>query len=90
VLTPGAYGKLANLAFRQNYGEGRVDNEVLGERRHKGVVHGWIAHHRFLCRLNVAVKRHIYETMGCKNARTEARFCRQEGDADCGSIVAWD
>jgi hypothetical protein len=90
LLTPGVYVKVANLAFRLNYDEGRVLNEELGPKRHKGTVEGWTSHHPFLCRMNVSMKAGIYRTMSCSNVRIEQRYCRSDGDSDCGSIIAWD
>jgi hypothetical protein len=90
LLTPGVYVKVANLAFRLNYDEGRVSNEELGPKRHKGTVDGWTSHHRFLCRMNVRVKAGIYRAMSCSNVRIEERYCRSDGDAECGSTIAWD
>lgn len=89
-LTPGAYAKVATMAFRTNYDAGSVTNEELGPRRHAGTVHGWNAHHPFLCRMHVAIKLEIYAAMGCKQARIERRFCRSDGDDHCGSIIVWE
>jgi hypothetical protein len=89
-MTPAAYSKLANLAFRLNYDAGQVFNEELAPHRHRGTVRDWVSHHPFLCRMNVAIKAEIYSTMGCENARIEQRFCRSDGDAECGSIIIWD
>jgi hypothetical protein len=89
-LTPRSYGVLATFAFRHNYEHGTVKNVELGPRRHEGTVDGWIGHHRFLCRMNAAIKADIYRAMGCKNVRTEQRYCRGDGDAQCGSIIVWD
>lgn len=90
VLTPGAYSKLANLAFKLNYGEGHVENTVLGETCHRGIVTGWRSHHPFLCRMNVAVKRAVYEAMGCRNVRITEERCCDRGDSECGSTIEWD
>jgi hypothetical protein len=90
LLTPGAYGTFANLAFKANYDEGHVVNEILGPKRHLGTVHDWSAHHPFLCRMNVAVKVAVYGQMRCKNARLERRYCKSSGDDVCGSIIVWD
>jgi hypothetical protein len=89
-MTPGAYAKLANVAFRLNYEEGTVVNEVLGPHRHRGSVQGWTAHHALLCRMHVVIKAEIYSHMGCGQVQIERRFCRSEGDADCGSIIVWE
>ncbi|HKU37330.1 MAG TPA: hypothetical protein VJR89_04265 [Polyangiales bacterium] len=89
-MTPGAYSKLATIAFRLNYDAGEVVTEELGPRRHAGNVLGWTAHHPFLCRMHVAIKVEIYAAMGCQGARIEQRYCRSDGDARCGSIIVWD
>jgi hypothetical protein len=88
-MTPGAYAKLANIAFHLNYDAGEVTNDELGPRRHEGNVRGWTAHHRFLCRMHVAIKFELYVAMGCEGAQIEERFCRSDGDTRCGSIIAW-
>jgi len=36
------------------------------------------------------MKAGIYRTMSCSNVRIEQRYCRSDGDSDCGSIIAWD
>jgi hypothetical protein len=89
-MTPGAYAKLANVAFHSNYDSGSVRNEELGPKRHLGTVHGWAAHHPFLCRMHVAIKLELYAAMGCSNVRIEKRLCRADGDQDCGSIIVWE
>jgi hypothetical protein len=89
-MTPGAYGKLANIAFRLNYDVGSVINEELGPRRHAGSVQGWASHHPFLCRMHVTIKAEIYAAMGCKHTEIEQRFCRSDGDTHCGSIIVWE
>lgn len=89
LLTPRTFAKVANLAFRLNYDEGRVVNEELDGNRHRGYVEGWTAHHPFLCEMNIAIKAGIYEAMKCENVRVEERFCRSRGDETCGSIIAW-
>jgi hypothetical protein len=73
-----------------NYDAGRVENEVLGPRRHRGSVHEWNSHHPLLCRMHCAIKAEIYTAMGCKHAQIERRFCRSDGDPGCGSIIVWD
>lgn len=90
LLTPRTFAKVANLAFRLNYDEGRVVNEEIAPKRHRGYVEGWTAHHPFLCKMNIAIKAGIYEAMKCQNVRVEERFCRSRGDELCGSIIAWD
>lgn len=89
-MTPSAYAKLANVAFHLNYDSGSVRNEELDPRPHLGTVHGWAAHHPFLCRMHVAIKVELYAAMGCMGARTEKRLCRSDGDPDCGSILVWE
>jgi hypothetical protein len=89
-LTPRTYATLAGIAFRQNYGEGTVRSVELGPRRHQGIVDNWTSHHPFLCRMNVAIKAGIYTAMGCQNVRVEQRYCRSDGDEQCGSILVWD
>jgi hypothetical protein len=88
-LTPERYGKLVQAAWERNYETGRVESTVIGVRRHKGVVVGWESHHWFLCRLNVAVKAEIYRAIGCKGVVIEQRYCRDDGDDACGSIIGW-
>ena len=90
LLSPRTYTKVASLAFRLNYESGRIENEVLGPKRHRGRVEEWRSHHPFLCRMNVAIKAGIYRAMGCKNVHIEERFCRADGQAECGSVIAWE
>jgi hypothetical protein len=89
-LTPERYGKLVQAAWERNYDNGWVESTILDARRHRGIVHEWSAHHPFLCRLNVAVKAEMYRAMGCKRLRIEQRYCVDDGDPSCGSIIAWD
>ncbi|MBC8072605.1 MAG: hypothetical protein IAG13_30060 [Deltaproteobacteria bacterium] len=89
-LTPERYGKLVQAAWERNYDNGSVESTILDARRHRGVVHGWTAHHWFSCRLNVAVKAEIYRAMGCRGVRIEERFCVHDGDPSCGSVIAWE
>jgi hypothetical protein len=88
-MTPGAYAKFANVAFHLNYDSGSVTSEKLGPRRHAGTVHGWTAHHPFLCRMHIGIKLQIYVAMGCSGAHIERRFCSSDGDDHCGSIITW-
>ncbi|HVU01042.1 MAG TPA: hypothetical protein VHE30_04790 [Polyangiaceae bacterium] len=90
LLSPRSYQKVGGLAFRLNYETGNVMNEELGPKRHRGHVEGWLSHHPFLCRMNVRIKAELYQAMGCKNVRIEERFCVSDGDAQCGSVIAWD
>lgn len=90
LITPRTYLKVANLAFRLNYEEGKVLNEEIAPKRHLGHVEGWIAHHPFLCRMNVAIKAEMYGVMGFKGVRVEEQFCRMKGDRMCGSIIGWN
>lgn len=89
LMTLTVYSRIANLAFRMNYDSGTVLNEVVGPKRHRGHVEGWAAHHPFLCRMNVGMKAGIYTVMGCEGVRIEERYCRSEGQAGCGSLIAW-
>ena len=84
------YTRIANLAFRLNYEDGRVLNEVVGPTRHRGHVEDWASHHPFLCRMNVTIKACLYRAMGCKGVRIEERYCRSDGQPRCGSVIAWD
>lgn len=88
-LTPERYGWLVQTAWERNYDTGRVEATILGERRHRGLVHDWASHHPFLCKLNVAVKAEIYRAMRCKDVRITERYCVCEGDRACGSILEW-
>lgn len=89
LMTPNAYAKIVNLAFRLNYEHGRVISEQLGPTRQRGYVEGWASHHPFLCRLNVEIKARVYRAMKCEDVRIEARFCRSLGDKECSSIIVW-
>jgi hypothetical protein len=90
LLNPAAYCKLAERAFRLNYESGHLENIAHGPRRHEGIVSGWKSHHPFLCRMNVAIKAELYRAMRCKGVRVERRFCRDDGDDRCGSIIVWN
>jgi hypothetical protein len=90
AMTPRTYATVANLAFQANYDVGRVENEILSPKCHRGTVHDWAAHHPFLCRMNVSAKVAFYAHMRCQNARVEERFCRSAGNDACGSIIVWD
>lgn len=89
LMTPERYGRLVQAAWQRNYDTGHVESTILGPRRHRGLVHGWASHHRFLCKHNVAVKAEIYRAMGCDNVRIEHRYCVEDGDDACGSILVW-
>ena len=89
VMTPKLYAKVANMAFRLNYDEGRVVNEELDRRRHRGSVEDWTSHHAFLCQMNVHIKAAVYRAMGCQQVEIEERFCKSKGDGACGSIIRW-
>jgi hypothetical protein len=89
VMTPTLYAKVANVAFRLNYGAGTVINEELGTRRHRASVENWLSHHPFLCHMNVNIKAAVYRAMGCEQVEIETRFCKDEGDNACGSIIRW-
>lgn len=90
LLTPRTFAKVANIAFRANYDEGRVVNEEIGHNRQRGYTEGWTAHHPFLCKMNIAIKAGIYVAMKCQHVRVEERFCRSRGDQLCGSVIRWD
>lgn len=89
LMTPRTYLKVANLAFHLNFDEGRVLNQELGPRRHRGSVEGWSSHHPFLCKMNVEIKRGLYSAMGCKYVVIEERFCKSRGATECGSVISW-
>ncbi|MEM6993141.1 MAG: hypothetical protein AAF721_21690 [Myxococcota bacterium] len=89
-MTPGRYAKVVSRIWRLNYDSGRVETEVLAPNRHRGTVHDWAGHHGVLCRINVAIKAEIYRAMGCRGVEIESRYCVDNGDDACGSIIRWD
>ena len=88
-LTPGRYAKIVDRAWKLNYDNGHVVTTVLAPHRHKGVVQQWDGHHPFLCMFNVAIKRAIYQAMGCRGAAIESSYCIDAGQSECGSIITW-
>lgn len=90
LMNPERFGKVVKTTFRLSYDSGRVENEVLSPTKHRGTTRGWKAHHPFLCRMNVAAKRELYERVGCKNPRIVERFCISDGADVCGSVIEWD
>ena len=89
VMTPSLYVKVANVAFRLNYDSGKVCNEILGPKRHRGWLESWKSHHPFLCRMNTNMKAGVYRAMGCEGVVIEERFCKSDGGSACGSIIRW-
>ena len=90
LLSPRTYTKVASLTFTRSSETAGIENEELGPKRHRGTVEDWASHHPFLCRMNVAIKGGIYRAIGCKSVRIEERFCRSDGQPQCGSVIAWD
>ncbi|MGH1341664.1 MAG: hypothetical protein ACRBN8_08950 [Nannocystales bacterium] len=89
VLRPSNYSKIIQAMWTLNYDSGRLETIDHGPCRQEGRVHDWNSHHPFLCRTNIAVKRSVWEAMGCIGARIEEQFCISDGAPYCGSVISW-
>jgi hypothetical protein len=91
--TPELYARHAGRLWSQHYDNGLV--EVSNRPREGGhnVAHArisrWISHHRFICMLNGAAARPIYELMGCKSVRYDTIACVSKGAQACEWLVHW-
>ena len=91
--TPDLYARHAARLWSLHYDNGLVE---VSNKPRKGGHHEahsrisrWLSHHRFICMLNGAAARPIYELMGCDNVHYDTLACVSRGDPSCEWLVHW-
>ena len=91
--TPELYARHSGKLWALHYDNGRVHIDNKPREGLHGVAHTrverWLSHHPFICKLNGASGKPIYEAMGCTDVRAETIACVSKGAAHCEFIVHW-
>ena len=89
VVSPRVCALVGPQIWNAFYSSGRVRIQALGSRSHRMEVRDWDGHHAFLCQMNNAAGRAIYQAAGCRNVSTEHAACIDRGDDGCAYIIRW-
>jgi hypothetical protein len=89
LMNPPRYRRYVQRIWDLNYGSGEIEVQDRGETGHLGIIRAWQEHHPVMCRMIVAGKGPIYETMGCKDVVVRPETCISHGAEHCSSSVQW-
>lgn len=89
VASPDRFARFGHSLWGQHYDTGRNDIERCDANTHRVRYIAWHAHHPFICRMNMASSRPIYEAMGCKDVRYVPQGCVSRGSPICENLIRW-
>jgi len=91
--TPELYARHAGKLWALHYDNGAVEIENNAREGLQSVAHlrvvRWISHHPFICLLNGAATKPIYEAMGCRDVGYQRIACVLNGNPHCALLVHW-
>jgi hypothetical protein len=89
VVSPRVCALVGPQIWNAFYSSGRVRIQTLSSRSHRMDVRDWGGHHAFLCQVNNAAGRAIYQAAGCRDVSTEHAACIDRGDDGCAYVIRW-
>lgn len=89
VASPDRFARFGHSLWGQHYDTGRNDIERVDVRIHRVRYIDWHGHHPFICRMNMAASRPIYEAMGCRDVHYVPQGCVTHGAAVCENVIRW-
>lgn len=87
--SPDRFLRFGHTLWGQHYDTGRNEIERCGASTHRVRYVDWRSHHHFICRMNMASSRPIYEAMGCRDVTYTPQGCVSGGAALCENVVSW-
>lgn len=91
--TPELYARHAGKLWALHYDNGSLQTAIERRDRTHAVAHTrvtrWLGHHPFICMLNGAAGKPIYEAMGCRDVRSETVACVARGADHCAWLTHW-
>lgn len=89
IATPERYARHAGKLWSTQYDTGSIVIEVTGTTEHRITFVDWASHHPFICRMNMAAARPIFEAMQCQDIHVQRLGCISTGAAACENLVRW-
>ena len=93
MLKPQRYARYAQKAWDYYFNDGIITLEGgegdAGRDWHRSVYSQWGSHSPLICRMMMAGKLVIYESMGCKDVKLSFESCDPSGEG-CASLVSWN
>jgi hypothetical protein len=87
--TPERYVRYVDKLWSTSYDTGSVVIQIPEPNVHRVTYAGWTSHHPFICRMNMAAARPIFEAMRCEDVRVRRLSCVSSGAPVCENVVRW-